>query len=41
MESKTLENYNRWLNSKNVSKEDKELLKEMDDKTKDVGRAPA
>jgi phosphoglucomutase len=35
MESKTLENYNRWLNSKNVSKEDKELLKEMDDKTKD------
>src|SRR5574344_655335 len=35
MESKTLENYNRWLNSKNVSKENKELLKEMDDKTKD------
>lgn len=36
MENKTIENYNRWLNSDKVSKEDKEVLKNMDDETKDA-----
>ena len=36
MENKTVENYNRWLNSDKVSKEDKEVLQKMDDKTKDA-----
>ena len=36
MEAKTIENYNRWLASDKVSKEDKEILKAMDDETKDA-----
>lgn len=36
MENKTIENYNRWLNSDKVSKEDKDVLKNMDDETKDA-----
>ncbi len=36
METKTIDNYNRWLNSDKVSKEDKEVLQKMDDKTKDA-----
>ena len=36
MENKTVENYNRWLKSDKVSKEDKEVLQKMDDKTKDA-----
>ena len=35
MEKTTLENFNRWMNSPVVSVEDKEILNEMDDKTKD------
>ena len=35
MESNTLENFNRWLNSEKVSKEDIEALLKMDDETKD------
>ena len=36
MENKTVENYSRWLNSEKVSAEDKEILKNMDDATKDA-----
>ena len=36
MENKTIENYSRWLNSEKVSTEDKEILKNMDDATKDA-----
>ena len=35
MEKITLENFNRWINSPVVSDEDKKILSEMDDKTKD------
>ncbi len=35
MEKTTLDNFNRWMNSPVVSAEDKKLLSEMDDKTKD------
>ena len=36
MENKIVENYSRWLNSEKVSAEDKEILKNMDDATKDA-----
>ena len=36
MENKAVENYSRWLNSEKVSAEDKEILKNMDDATKDA-----
>lgn len=36
MENKAVENYSRWLNSEKVSAEDKEILKKMDDATKDA-----
>ncbi len=36
MENRTIENYNRWLNSTKVSEEDKDVLRKMDDKTKDA-----
>src|SRR5574344_562360 len=35
MEKTTLDNFNRWMTSPVVSDEDKKLLSEMDDKTKD------